>query len=423
MRNVFDQYSQPENRLTHALMCTLAEDLPLRANFIRWVTGRKVNPRRIEVRQQSLPGQRMVLSENEPKQKKGLPDGCLSDASGWALLVESKVDATATLDQIARHVRSAKGKGLNEVFALVLTAKPVRWKPPAHVVVKSWSEVYEWLHGQDSRSQWIQRLIQYMEIAEARWASEGYLKEGTLTIFAGIPFAKSDEEYTFLQAKRVMKLLREKVITDDRLVRKLGMDQNSPGRPAKRGKQANRVWDFIGLATRKPSEAFTRNIHLTLGLAPDELETFVTLPNNAAAAIRRGVFGGCFEEFEAIVAEVTQGLMEATKPTPAALPRIIVMQRRYASQSSQPIADCQFRFDPRTAIALRSAAHRKVKLQPQWLRAAYDALTTRRSNLQFQIGVVFPYATCPKVATPDIARIVADVWLACRPLIVAGQNK
>jgi hypothetical protein len=26
MWNVFDQYTQPENRLTHALVCSLAED-------------------------------------------------------------------------------------------------------------------------------------------------------------------------------------------------------------------------------------------------------------------------------------------------------------------------------------------------------------------------------------------------------------
>jgi hypothetical protein len=38
MRNVFDQFRQPENRLTHALMCSLYEDPKLLKRFIRWAT-------------------------------------------------------------------------------------------------------------------------------------------------------------------------------------------------------------------------------------------------------------------------------------------------------------------------------------------------------------------------------------------------
>lgn len=35
MRNIFDQYTQPENRVTHALMCALHHDPTLLHAFLR----------------------------------------------------------------------------------------------------------------------------------------------------------------------------------------------------------------------------------------------------------------------------------------------------------------------------------------------------------------------------------------------------
>jgi hypothetical protein len=37
MRNLFDQYNQPENRLSHALAVCLSEDRRLLTRFLRWI--------------------------------------------------------------------------------------------------------------------------------------------------------------------------------------------------------------------------------------------------------------------------------------------------------------------------------------------------------------------------------------------------
>ena len=37
MRNIFDQYEQPENRLTHALVTTLDQDRALLGPLLRWL--------------------------------------------------------------------------------------------------------------------------------------------------------------------------------------------------------------------------------------------------------------------------------------------------------------------------------------------------------------------------------------------------
>jgi len=46
LRNVFDQYEQPENRLTHALVCTLASEHRLIRPFLRWLGASNVPPLR-----------------------------------------------------------------------------------------------------------------------------------------------------------------------------------------------------------------------------------------------------------------------------------------------------------------------------------------------------------------------------------------
>ena len=263
------------------------------------------------------------------------------------------------------------------------------------------------------------RLIEFMEIAEARWAADGYLKEGALTTFAGVPFAKAETEYEYAQAKRVLGLLREVLIRHDGLEKQLGMDPDNPGRGAITGKKSEAVWDFIGLRESKRGGAFTKCPHLTLGLTAARLEAYVTVPNGVAKEIRDRLAGRSYDEFETLIRTVSVGLLKALRKTPGAVPRIVMVQRRYPSQRAEPLLDCLLRFDPRTAISTSSS---EVKPQVQWLRAAHDALRCKKSNLQFQIGVDFPYRACRKVASAEIADVVAEVWLACAPLISACRG-
>lgn len=418
MRNVFDQYTQKENRLTHALATCLREDGALRRDFLSWATGKRQTRRGVEVLQQSLPGQRARLDEDEAE-RRGLPDICLADAAGWALLVESKVAAPASLDQVRRHRRTAERHRLLETTVLLLVANEPRWTPPTGVIVRTWSALYVWLADRKRPSHWVSRLIEFMETADAQWAAERYLKEGALTTFAGIPFARSDAEYGYTQAKRVLELLRKELVKNEPLRQRLGVDSANPGRGAITGRQSETVWDFLGLREAKQAGAFTRFPHLTLGLTADRLEAYVTVPNGVAATVRRRLAGNSFDEFETLIRTVTERLLKAIRKAPGAAPRIVVVQRRYSSQRADPTMDCLLRFDPRTAIPVAA----EVKLQSQWLRATHDALRRKVSNLQFQIGVDFPYRSCRKVASTDIVDVVADVWLACAPLIAICRGQ
>lgn len=56
---------------------------------------------------------------------------------------------------------------------------------------RKWTELYRWLM-QDKESEWAGRLISYMAVLEQKLVRGNYLREGTLTVFAGIPFGKDE---------------------------------------------------------------------------------------------------------------------------------------------------------------------------------------------------------------------------------------
>ena len=97
VRNVFDQYSQPENRLTHALACCLHEDDVLARELVRWLTARPTPEGDLHIVEQSLPGQ---PSADDDGARDSLPDAWIYSDDGWSLLLESKVQAPIDVDQL-----------------------------------------------------------------------------------------------------------------------------------------------------------------------------------------------------------------------------------------------------------------------------------------------------------------------------------
>jgi hypothetical protein len=416
MRNLFDQYQQPENRLTHSLLCSLDADRCLLQAFVRWITAGDRRGAPLIVQGQSLPGQ-PELAEDEAD-RKGIPDGCISDGAGWALLIESKVGARWNPDQLRRHRATALRHGLEDVLILCLTSGRTRQEVPDRCVARTWPEVYSWLHEQASGSEWAKRTRDYFGVAEAKLLERETLREGAITMFSGIPFS-DDEPYTYLQAKRVLGLLRDELLAHAGLRKRLAVDPDNPGRGAITGTKSRRVWDFIGFTAARGADGFTSHPHLTLGVHDDKLEAMLTLPNGMPASRRRAMLGDSFEAYERRVAEVTGAMMRAARSAPGAKPIANVVQRHYASQRSEPVYDAVLRFDPRTAIAIGKDT--EVKSQPQWLRAAFDSLNGRRSNLQFQIGMEFRYDRCPAVRKETIAETVAQVWLASEPMLAVAR--
>lgn len=164
MRNVFDQYGQPENRLSHALATCLHEDRAFLKEFLAWAgapprTGKSA----IRVIEQRMPFALVDAAD----ERRGLPDLWLYDEDGWCLIVEAKIAASLTLDQLRRHQRTAERAGFEYPAGLTLTLDEPTLSVPASWSRRRWRDLYA-LVQRRARGSWPTRLSEYMEICESR---------------------------------------------------------------------------------------------------------------------------------------------------------------------------------------------------------------------------------------------------------------
>lgn len=410
MRNVFDQYSQPENRLTHALAVSLNEDRLLLRKFLQRFLPKPSMPnfRALVIEQQALPGE--PEESRRPDERRGLPDIVIHDQQRWCLVIENKIGARLTSDQLKRHRRTIRNRGFDHIFVVAMT-KDSHVASGADRSVR-WSEFYEWLGGVQDQCDWPNRLQDYLRVAETRLVQEGKLQEGTLTVFDGFPFQSTP--YTYAEAKRLLKLAREELAKDPRLDR-LGADRGTPGRVAITGSKDPSVWDFFPLAARPHGAPFTKFPHLTLGVHAHCLEVAVTIPNGVATEVRRsfGELGpeGLGEVHRVIVQNARSHLRDG-----AAI-FAIAEQRHYKSQRSPSTTDALLRFKLETSMR---GGRGRVKEQVDWLDVFAKLPTTKRANVnvQFQYRAELPWSMPGMAARESLDRIV-EAWTAMKPLLDA----
>ena len=140
-------------------------------------------------------------------------------------------------DQISHERRMAEWLGFKSITAVAI-APHLPPSLPAGTVPLEWRDVYAWLRRQDS--DWATRAADYLEVAEAKLIDAGLLKEGTLTKFTGFPFGRHEHPYTYLEAKRLLRLALDELRTRRDLISQLGM------KPSCRGSEPLRVPTVTG---------------------------------------------------------------------------------------------------------------------------------------------------------------------------------
>ena len=414
MRNVFHQFQQQENRLTHALMYSLHEDHDLLKKFIQWAIGEQAPAGDLSVTEQSLPGEEIDEELEEP-QRWGLPDGWIFNDDHWALLIESKIECPLEADQIRRHRLTANRRGFAKVHTLALVKNtPSRLIDP-ELKIRYWTELYVWLKPQAQKSDWAKRLRDYMEVLEETMVKDEYLKSGTLTVFDGIPF-NTKHPYNYFEAKRVLRLAMDELRKREDLDHTLGIEKIS-GRGAITGKDAGLVWDYLRLKKSSGSKNSTEFPHLTLGLHREFMVAFLIIPNGLRSDFRRNLLGQGLEPLRVVLSNMLSNFNESLGDVRGVVPWIELVQRRYPSQRSEPFIDAKLEFDLRTACSEVNSTKGSPKLQPQWLGSIYEALTNRNANLQVGAGARFSYDQCHEVGSQKVLNHIANAWIACEPLI------
>jgi hypothetical protein len=412
MRNPFDQYSQPENKVTHALATALHESPELLRSFLLDLVG--VEPPRSELRihEQAVPGETEPDTEEE-LERRGLPDMWIHDADEtWSLVVECKVDARLTLDQLDRHAKTARRQGFDRVETLTITARKPGLKLPRGVRSILWSDVYTWAHQHWPDHLWAQRMARYFEIAERKMSENGYLKDGSLTTFAGIPF-KTEEPYHYGDAKRVLRLIMGELRQRPDLREAFGVKRFGQGRAAITGTRGTSVWDFLPIGAS--DEGFTAAPHLTLGLHQRTLEMMLTLPNGMKGDYRSAVTEGGFDGFRKRVEQCGRALLPLSRRAEGARPTIYLLQRHYKSQRSNPVQDARMELDLRTVLARPRQPVDGSKHQPGWLEGLWEVYNTRRSNLQMGVGMHVPYG--PATRSEKVLDLVVETWVGASSVL------
>lgn len=415
MRNIFDQYSQPENRLTHALMTALNEDRRLLALFLREIAGVRppVAAAALSVLTQELP-ERPPVSEEEAE-RRGIPDGWVySVEEEWCVVVESKVLSRLTTDQIERHERMAQRLGFRRVFVVAVTTEEAirrRLEGNRRLRILEWCEVYVWLRRHSER-EWARRTAEYLEVAEARMIMDQQFVRGTLTRFAGVPFS-DDHPYAYLEAKRLLRLMLVELRGRKDLRDRLGIEPRIPGRGSITGRKGRIVWDFLSFRG-DAGKGFTSRPHFSLGIHAQRLEAMVTIPDKVEGRVRRALRDIGQEEFATMLARVVAALKPVLRAEPEAIPILHAQQRRWRHRRAKPDMDAELRFDLRTVPGVTG----QPKKQPLWLSAAYGAFVDKRgSNYEFQIGVEFDYSRCTRLKKASAINLVANSWLGCKPFV------
>jgi hypothetical protein len=415
MRNVFDQYSQPENRLTHALMTALNEDRGLLALFLREIAGVRppVAATHLSVLVQQLP-ETPPVSEDEAE-RRGIPDGWIySVDEEWSVVIESKVLIRLGADQIERHRRMAQRLGFTRVFVLAITTEEgtrQRVESDRRLKILEWRDVYVWLRRHPDR-EWARRTAEYLEVAEARMIMDQQFVRGALTRFSGVPFS-DDYPYTYLEAKRVLRLVLEELRGRKDLRDHLGVDPSAPGRASITGSRGDLVWDFLSLRSES-RKGITAHPHLSLGIRRRGLGVMVTIPDKVESRVKRALRGIGEEAFSKLLAQVVVNLKPLLRTEPGAVPVLHAQQRRWRHRRAKADMDAEIRFDLRTIPGTKG----RPKKQPVWLAAAYQAFVDKRgSNYEFQIGVDLDYAKCPGLQKASAVELIAQAWLGCKPFV------
>ncbi len=410
MRSVFHQYTQPENRLTHALACTLDEDRTLLATFLRWAGCEDAPPiSTLAVTQQQVPGKYLPGDEVEGT-RKGLPDACIFNHDGWALLIESKISAPVDVDQLKRHQQTAAHHQFRGARVLLLTVDPPHRDIPAGVIWREWREVYAFMVAKSAESTWAERLSRYFEVFESDMIARDYSVRGTLTMFTGVRF-DTENPYSYGEAKRLLRLMCDELQGRHEL-HELGVRPCEPRRGSIKDSDAGFVWDILPLFRTAEKTNFTSVPHLTVGVHADKVSAAMTLPNgyrelkSRFTGLERNAFTNALKFVEDRAAQIVDRIEGA---------RVILRAEQrtfYAQRIPIPIAHLDV-----DLITRLPNGRRGPRFMGEWIEAVNRAFANKKgNNLQLQVRFHLPYSTgCTR--TPTLLDMMTECFVATEPLL------
>lgn len=149
----------------------------------------------------------------------------------------------------------------------------------------------------------------------------------------------------------------------------------------------------------------------------------ITFPNAIDRGLLRRLSDDSYEDFSARLESALGSIQKELKGVKGYKPVIRLVQRHYKTQRSKAVIDGLMDVDLRACFGGKDGLTGKsIKRQEEWLHAFYALLANKRSNLQFQIGVVFPFDGCPDIKTEHADEVFMASFLSLHGFVrdVAG---
>ena len=413
MRNIFDQYEQPENRLTHALMTTLHRDRSLLIPFLKYLGINDIppSPRKLKIEQQQAPGTHVGDAHGH---NPSVPDAVVfDDEHYWAVLFECKVQAKLIRKQLCRHRKTAQNRGFQSPWLVVITVNERSITCFEKTICVTWRDLYKWFSQAASPASfsWAAELVGYMQVFERRMLAEGYDIKGTITMFDGLRFDDKNP-YTYDEGKRLIRLLGDQ-LQQCKELHAIGVDPVGKRRSKITGKGTDEVWDFLPFKAARGAKHATDSLHLTIRIGRSNARAAVTVPDKMKGGFRSRLKTNGVEHFKKIIRQLEKSLRPIVAKHAGVKPVIYASQRHYLGSQSKKHVDAQVEADLRTAVPDQNSP---VKYQPEWIEAIYQLLVDKKSNIQVGVEMVFPYS-CKVVRSPEAGSLFVQSWLAMKPFI------
>lgn len=404
VRNIFDQYSQYENKLTHALISSLENDRDFLKKFLDFFVKIKIdNTNHLALHEQSLP---FKISKQE---ERGLPDALIIIDSKRVICLENKIEDKLTIDQLERHYKTILSNDDIETLEFIgVTFTPnqqdIQTKYWKHF---SWKDLYSFLQNLKG-SFWVKELMQYMEVLERKMIDDKKLEDIQLTQFTGIPFNK-ENSFDEFEARRTLKLLMPELKRQKILDEELDLNLSHLGRgKIKKGESA---WDIIPV--KDPKEInFSNLIHFSIVIAEKSLDINFVIPDKLKGRYRTNLKKIGYETFRQKIWELINKIDKALEGHEGYYPSCDMVQRRYSSINARAVLDSNLKFNLRTAFP-RSDEESSPCYQEQWLKSIFESLVNKgTANIQVSFQISFDYDECDYLNDSNLIHLIVKSLLS-----------
>jgi len=391
LNNIFDQYEAEENKITGALLQTLANNrslLKFLLNNIFRISLKKYS--KVIISSQKNPFLDEIHNANKVKLET-VPDGWIVIDSDKVIVIESKIiKNNVKFKQLNGHIKNIP-LDIPDKYLLVLSPdyeNPLFsfQSPDVKSRWLSWKSVYDLINGKKYKKDLPgflkKQLKEYLAMKE------------NLIGFRGIEFNQG--EYTPREAKIIIKGLIqeikpefEQIFPDLKFQKKSLSEHTHAYSISHRG-----VWTFLGA-----NEDHTKDLHFTFWISETHFGMGLTVPNNAKPRWKRlkQIFKNneLFKQFLSELFKLRKSLPNIT---------LEFLHRHYLNQKDG-IVDGFIEIDLDTIKGNKS-----VKKYPVWISAIQELVANKKNfNGQLMIRTRYFHKDHPKMKKTEFKSTILQV--------------